>query len=87
MKALLRSAIAAVVFAGLAGVTQPAAAQSPSVDVRIGHYRPHYRHGHRMHMRHHRQHARYYRSYARHYRSPSVVYHQRLHKKRYLRWY
>ena len=40
-----------------------------------------------MHMRHHRQHARYYRSYARHYRSPSVVYHQRLHKKRYLRWY
>ena len=87
MKTLFRSVIATVVFAGLVGVTQPAAAQTPSADVRIGHYRPHYRHEHRMHMRYHRQYARSYRSYARYNRSPVVVYHQRLHKKRYLRWY
>ena len=87
MKALLRSAIVAAVFVGFVGVSQPAAAQTPSVDVRIGHYRPHYRHGHRMHVRYHRQYARAYRSYARYYRSPSVGYHQRQHKKRYLRWY
>lgn len=93
MKILFRSAIAAVVFAGLVGIAQPAAAQTASVDVRVGH-RQHYRHGHRMHARLHRQYARYdrqyarsYRSYARHYRAPVVVYQQRLQKKRYLRWY
>lgn len=91
MRALFRSAIAAVVLAGLAGITQPVAAQGPSVDVRIGHYRhqyrQHYRHGYRARMRQHRQYARYYREYARYYRAPVAVYRQREHKKRYLRWY
>jgi len=94
MKALIRGTLAAAVFAGLVGITAPAAAQSASVDIRIGtpgyHYRPYYRHGHRAHI--HSQ-----RAYARHYRRPVVVvvpraYYRhgaqhRAHRKHYLRWY
>ena len=90
MKALIRSAIVAVVLTGLAGFAAPAAAQHASVEVRIGtpryHYRPYYRHGYRAH-----------RHYHRHYRRPVVVapgryYYRdgvrlRAHNRHYLRWY
>jgi hypothetical protein len=88
MKALIRSAIAAVVLTGLTGIAAPAAAQHASVEVRIGtpgyHSRPYYRHGYRAHRHNHL-----------HYRRPVVVapgryYYRhgvRSHNRHYLRWY
>ena len=61
-----------LVLAALLAFAAPlaASAQTASVEIRIGtpayHYRPHYRHGHRVYVRH-------YRPYARYYRQPVVI--------------